>query len=356
MMKSVALTESYFVHGDDNDYVVVDAPVVSRNHVAFDVMTSIYDDVHDGSTTASSIDDNDDIEGKDTDDASYDYCDEFLTVEKFQNPSTNTDDTAVPFEIDLSLVVDDDVESVCLPSITGDDATDIVVATDQCATDAADDEVQDDIDEPVHNSNSNMSELSMTKEEEEKNTTTHVKCSEADDVPKGDRTHPDPAVTEDINEDVSPSSESTNPPPITLMVNNDKDSSTAHSSKTTVHSVMVTLTGTDTEANHSELFNVELPSQDDSRDTKPVQSVASETKPTTQDDGGWIESSSRSRRLSNKKRRKQMKLAKRTATMMANLSSSPPPNTSTKGLVLRRCGGKQVTPIIVEMSNTVIGM
>ena len=94
MMKSVALTESLFVHCEENDYVVVDVPVVARNHF----MTSIYDEDHCSDADADTADEDDDhIEGKDSDDASYDYCDEFLTVDPFQTHAIGTstvEDTA----------------------------------------------------------------------------------------------------------------------------------------------------------------------------------------------------------------------------------------------------------------------
>ena len=127
MMKSVALSESFFVHSDDNDYVVVDVPAIARQNAVVDIMTSIYDEGNDDSSTE------DDFDGKNADDASYDYCDEFLAQVKLPNEpnsgtstSSNKDGTdslrVVPFEVELSFVADDDVGSVCPPSIAEDDA------------------------------------------------------------------------------------------------------------------------------------------------------------------------------------------------------------------------------------------
>ena len=124
-MKSVAaLSESFFVHSDENDYVVVDVPAFSRNHAAIDVMTSIYDE----GNNDSSIDD-DDIDGNENDDASYDYCDEFrIQIQRPQEPNSDTtqnEDATVPllvplttpYEDELSLVIADDDDDVDIGSV-----------------------------------------------------------------------------------------------------------------------------------------------------------------------------------------------------------------------------------------------
>jgi hypothetical protein len=106
----------------------------------------------------------------------------------------------------------------------------------------------------------------------------------------------------------------------------------------------------------SKALAAELPSDVDKSigtNTTAVVAATLELKNNTKKEGEWIECSSR---LSNKKRRKQMKLAKRAAALAAMSSSTSPPNVSvTKVAMKRRCGGKQVAPML-SMNKAIIGI
>ena len=321
MMKSVALTESLFVHSDDTDYVVVDVPAFTRNNGVIHVMTSVYDEGNDD----SSLDDDVDAD----DDASYDYCDEFLLTQvKLPNePSIRNDENdaalqlpmtppvEVPFEVELSFVADDDVGSVCPPSITEDDTTAFTGITDR-------------FDEEQEKNVSDFTTSSIHKE-----VCTDSQCIEDVHIPFSCNSHPDAELVTECNKE-------------------DLDSTDQKQNAIGQHQPTdEKLTPTNLDSNDEG-----IPSADDINVTATVTSAVTEIKNTTKDDGEWIETSSS--RLSNKKRRKQMKLAKRAAAIatLSSASTSHPNTKSVRKVVMhRRCGGKPVAPILT-MNTTVFGM
>lgn len=344
MMKSVAVTESLFIrtgggHGtgsDDHDYVVVDVAAFPRAAVAAEV-------------------NDDEIEGtNDDDDASYDYCDDFPALEQMKDPRTTEEKAhhphfqdeaqTVPFEITLSFVVDDDVGSVCPPSITEDEEED-AVTDDDCGGESAN---TNNISDLSASMNKDVGAGHRCKEGEDKDTKKN--CLIHSDGVGETNDQQDTARVTDTSDTVPQATASINPPAVSIV-----DKQETWKSGTTGTGV----TGEDTKGHNKEV-SVELPS-----DVPVVKGTFPEsTNPTTVDikntnDGAWIETSHTSRQ-SNKKRRKQMKLAKRaavTAAAVTKLSNTTGGTISNKVMMInhRGCGGKKVAPMM-EMTKAVVGM